>query len=163
MTRHAHVKAQVTHRFKASPERVFDAWLNPEFATRWLFTSPTSDPAGRRMEMDARVGGSYTIVDRRNGTDYIGDGEYEEIDRPHRIVFTFRMAQFSEAIDRVIIEIKALESGCELTLTQEITVPHEDSASPKQIQEMLAAYKGSTEKGWTKMFKALEKQLASHQ
>ncbi|MBB6675218.1 SRPBCC family protein [Cohnella nanjingensis] len=152
MEKMAHVKAQVTCRFQASPERVFDAWLNPEFATRWLFTSPGSDRIGRRVEMDPRVGGKYVIVDRRNGTDYVGDGEYEEIDRPRRLVFTFRMAQFSPTIDRVIVEIEPLEDGCQLTLVQEIVVPHRPDATSEEVRQMLAACKSETEHGWNEMF-----------
>jgi catechol 2,3-dioxygenase-like lactoylglutathione lyase family enzyme len=29
-------------RFNASPERVFDAWINPETGCKWLFTTKTS-------------------------------------------------------------------------------------------------------------------------
>ena len=159
MEKVAHVKAQVTRKFNASPERVFDAWLNPEFATRWLFTSPSSDRSGRRVEIDPRIGGQYTIVDRRNGVDFEGDGEYVEIDRPRRLVFTFRIAQLSPTIDTVIVEITPLEQGCQLVLTQEIAVPHKENASTKQVQEMLSSYKKESEKGWSSMFKQLDKMI----
>lgn len=159
MDKIAHVKAQVTREFKASAEQVFAAWLDPAFATRWLFTSPSSDRKGRVMEIDPTVGGKYRIVDRRKGVDYTGEGEYLEIDRPRRLVFTFRMVQFSPTTDRIVIEIEPLEQGCRLTLTQEIEVPHKVDASADQVREMLAAYKKSTEHGWGKMFKQLDKLL----
>lgn len=155
------VIARVTRQFDASPERVFDAWLNPEFATRWLFTSPTSDRAGRRMEIDARVGGKYVIADRRDGIDFVGDGEYVEIDRPRRLVFTFRMVQFSPTIDRITVEIATLENGCMLTVTQEITMAHDADAPSEQVQRMLASYKSNIENGWGKMFHELAKHLAA--
>lgn len=98
-------------------------------------------------------------MNRMKGIDYVGDGEYVEIDRPHRLVFTFRIAQLSSTIDRVIIDIIPLEQGCQLTLTQEIQVPHKENASTGQVQEMLAAYKRSTEKGWSSMFNRLDKIL----
>jgi len=159
----AHVKAQVTRKLTASSERVFDAWLNPEFATRWLLTSPSSDRNGRRVELDPRVGGKWVITDRRNGIDYVGDGEYLEIDRPNRLVFTFRIAQLSPTIDRVIVEIVPLEQGCQLTLTQEIVIPHREDAPNEQIREMKAQYKRSTEKGWSSMFNNLEKHLKKNE
>src|ERR687890_430268 len=74
---------RITRRFEASPERVFDAWIDPQTARKWLFTSPSSET--NSTEMDARVGGTWKITDRRGGTDYTGVGEYVEIDRPHRL------------------------------------------------------------------------------
>jgi uncharacterized protein YndB with AHSA1/START domain len=78
----------------------------------WLFTSESSEIEGRVVKNDSRVGGKYTIKDRRNGQDYEGDGEYLKIERPRRSVSTFRMAQFSDTIDRIIVEIAQLEKGC---------------------------------------------------
>ena len=39
MTVDADPLLQVTRHFDASPERVFDAWLNPLTAGKWLFTT----------------------------------------------------------------------------------------------------------------------------
>lgn len=154
---HSYVTAQVTRYFAATPERLFDAWLKPEIMFKWLFTSDASDPVGRVCENDARVGGTYFIQDRRNGIDYKANGQYLEIDRPRRIVFTFQMPQFSDTTDKVIIEIEPLDDGCELTLTQEIVVPHEDTLTPDEAAEMLRQYKGATEHGWNEMFELLAK------
>jgi uncharacterized protein YndB with AHSA1/START domain len=106
---------RVTHRFRASAERVFDAWLDPAMARRFLFATPTGRVV--RADIDARVGGSFVLTDRRDGDDVEHTGEYLEIDRPRRLAFTFRVPKYSEAADRVEIDIVALESGCELTLT----------------------------------------------
>jgi uncharacterized protein YndB with AHSA1/START domain len=129
---------RMSRRFAASPERVFDAWLNPETARKWLFASPADEVY--RAEIDARVGGKYTITARRDGTDYTGVGEYLEIDWPRRLVFTFAMPQFAPDIDRIIVEIAPDGDGCVLTLTQEGLPP---------------GYKEATESGWGKMFDAL--------
>ena len=134
---------RITRRFEASPERVFDAWVNPQTARKWLFTSPMSET--NSTEMDARVGGTWKITDRRGGTDYTGVGEYLEIDRPHRLVFTFAMPQFSPEVDHVIVEIVPDGTGCVLTLTQQGLPP---------------GYESETEKGWGKMFDNLAATLA---
>ncbi len=111
----AFVTLRVTRRFAASPERVFDAWLDPDTAAKWLFATP----AGRmvRVAIDARVGGKFVFVDRRNGEDIEHAGEYLEIDRPRRLVFTFVVAKFSSHSTRVSIDIEPMATGCELTLT----------------------------------------------
>jgi len=53
---------RITRRFAASPERVFDAFLDPAIARQWLFTSPETDIAARRVEIDARVGGKWLMT-----------------------------------------------------------------------------------------------------
>ena len=73
--------------FKASAERVFDAWLDPERARNFLFTHPAKQQIVQ-AEIDPRVGGRYLFVARRNGKDSDHFGEYLEIDRPRRLVFT---------------------------------------------------------------------------
>ncbi|HEX6274289.1 MAG TPA: SRPBCC family protein [Polyangiaceae bacterium] len=107
----------VKHRFNASAERVYDAWFDPEKVRRFLFTTATGEIV--RCDMDARVGGRYAIVDRRNGEDILHEGTYLELERPRRIVFTLRVPKYSPDEDRVTIEIEPREHGCELLLTTE--------------------------------------------
>jgi len=122
---------QVTRRFSASAERVFDAWLDPNTVGKWLFATPTGKMS--KIKIDARVGGSYLIVECREGIDVEHIGEYLEIDRPRRLVFTLKVPKYSEENTKVTIEIRALESGCELTLTHE---------------GVLSDYIASTTSGW---------------
>ena len=126
---------RMSRRFDASPERVFDAWLDPAIAAKWLFTTPGSE--SHSTEIDARVGGAWTIVDRRDGVDYRALGEYLQIDRPRRLVFTFGMPQFSDSLNRVTVELTPDGQGALLTLTQEGLPPGTESA---------------LEEGWRAMF-----------
>lgn len=107
----------VKHRFAASAERVYDAWLDPEKVRRFLYTTATGEIV--RCELDVRVGGGYRIVDRRNGEEILHEGTYLELERPRRLVFTLRVPKYSPDADRVTIEIEPLANGCELTLTTE--------------------------------------------
>ena len=107
----------VKHRFAASAERVYDAWLDPEKARKFLYTTGTSEVV--RCDIDARVGGKYAIVDRRDGEDVLHEGTYLELQRPRRIVFTARVPKYSPDEDRITLDIEPLENGCELTLTTE--------------------------------------------
>jgi len=112
---------QVTRRFRASAERVFDAWLDPNTVGKWLFATPTGKMS--KVKIDARVGGSYLIVENREGADVEHIGEYLEINRPRRLVFTLKVPKYSQESTKVTIEIRGLESGCELTLTHEGVLP----------------------------------------
>ena len=94
---------RVSRSFDASPERVFDAWLDPATAGKWLFATPTGQMV--RLEIDARPGGSFLIVERRDGEDVEHKGEYVELDRPSRIVFTFAVPRYSSLVTRVELDL----------------------------------------------------------
>lgn len=134
----------VTHRYPFPAERVFDAWLDPRIARRFLFTTPESEVV--RCDIDARVGGSFAIADHRDGAeDILHVGEYLEIDRPRRLVFTFGVPQFDPTMTRVTVEIAADGDGCLLTLT------HED-VPPQWVEQ--------DREGWTMILAGLERALA---
>ncbi len=134
---------RMTRRFDASPERVFDAWTDPELVGRWLFTGPTSE--SHNAELDVRVGGKWKITDRRDGVDYVALGEYRVIDLPRRLVFTFGMPQFSPEYAEVAVELVADGDGCLMTLTQ--------APTPAEAVKPL-------EDGWSLMFDGLALVLA---
>lgn len=137
-------RLRVTRRFVFSAEAVFDAWLDPKLASQWLFATPDGEMV--RAESDARVGGKFCFVDRRAGEDVAHVGEYLEIDRPRRLVFTFGVPKYSPDFERVTVEIERRGSGCELTLTHELG---NELFSREQV-----------EAGWTGILAGLEKSLA---
>jgi uncharacterized protein YndB with AHSA1/START domain len=105
----------ITRRFDCSPEEVFDAWLNPDKAARFLFA--TTSGVMTRCEINAIPAGRFLIVERRDGEDVEHVGEYFEIHRPSRIAFTFVVPKYSPVSTRVSIEIESGKTGCELKLT----------------------------------------------
>lgn len=145
MTPGTRVAVCVTHRFSASAERVFDAWLDPEKVGKWLFATQTGEMV--RVEIDPRVGGTFVITERRDGEDVEHRGEYLEIDRPRRLVFTLNVEKYAQEIDQVTIEITPLESGCELTLKH--------GMSPAWAENWV-----QIEAGWAMILAALEEVLA---
>lgn len=80
------VNARVTRRFSASPERVWGAFLDSDMVSRWMFGPALRDEEVVRMTVDARLGGSFSFVVRRQGDEIDHVGEYLEIDRPRRIL-----------------------------------------------------------------------------
>ena len=71
----------VTHRYAASPERVFDAFLDARIARHFLFATATGEMI--EAEIDARVGGRFSFVERRPEMGEVRHvGEYLEIDSP---------------------------------------------------------------------------------
>lgn len=109
---------RVTHRFTASAARVFDAWLDPVMASKFLFATPTGQL--RQADIDGRVDGVFTIVDRRDGEDVAHTGKFVEVERPRRLTFTLAVPKYSPAEETVSIEIEAVGDGCELALTHQL-------------------------------------------
>jgi predicted SnoaL-like aldol condensation-catalyzing enzyme/uncharacterized protein YndB with AHSA1/START domain len=142
------VQVRVTHRFSASPERVFDAFLDPARAGKFMFATPTGQMV--KVEIDARVGGKFAFVDRRDGEDVAHTGKYLVIDRPRRLVFTLAVEKYSQQIDQVEILIVPRGRGCELTLT------HGMSAALKDRQ-------GDIERGWSDILDGLETEVSNAQ
>jgi uncharacterized protein YndB with AHSA1/START domain len=134
------MQVRVSHRYAFPPERVFDAWLDPARAAKFLFATPTGTVI--RCEIDARVGGEMVIVDRRpdmGDTEHLG--KFVEIDRPRRLVFDFAVPAYGAAWTRVTVEIAATADGCELTLTHE---------------GVLESYEEQTKGGWAMILGRLE-------
>ena len=79
------VLVRVTHHFDASAERVYDAFLDPRQARKFMFATATGQIV--RCDIDARVGGTFTIVDRRRGEDVTHSGGLSHARAPsaHRI------------------------------------------------------------------------------
>jgi len=131
----------VSRDFYAPPERVFDAWLDPVMARKFLFATPEGEML--RVEIDPRVGGRALIVERRASGDAHHHILYEVIDRPHRLVFLFRADPAGEGEwTRVSIEIAAKGNGSVLTLTH-------------AMDPAWSSYEEQTRKGWTTILDSL--------
>src|SRR5260221_12772900 len=73
--------------FKASPERVFNAWTDPAVLVKWWgpigFTTP-------EFEFDLRSGGKWrTVMRAPDGSTHPVSGVYREIRPPTRLVITW--------------------------------------------------------------------------
>ncbi|MDP3658813.1 SRPBCC domain-containing protein [Phenylobacterium sp.] len=133
----------VSKRFEATPERVFDAWLDPALAGQFLFATPTGTMI--TVEIDPKVGGRFTFIEHRpEQGDIEHIGEYLAIERPRRLSFTFAVPEFSDAYTTVTVEIAPIGAGCGLTLTHEGVLPD---------------YERQTAQGWTTILGALAKAL----
>jgi uncharacterized protein YndB with AHSA1/START domain len=147
---------RVTHRFNTSAQRVFDAWLTPALAARFLFTTRTGNIL--HCEIDPQIGGGFTVTDRRP----VPDGEesffearhrgvYVEIDRPGRLAFDLSVEPSFEAPTRVTLDVVPMGANmCDLVLTHDMG----DSDNARAMAER-------TRQGWDNMLRQLDKVLST--
>jgi uncharacterized protein YndB with AHSA1/START domain len=104
---------RIERTFAAPATDVFDAWTSPEVLRRWLH--PGREWATPVAEVDLRVGGTVRVVMRTpEGTEAGAHGEYEVIDRPHRLVMTWTFD--SDPSDAQLIELTFSESDGSTTV-----------------------------------------------
>ncbi|OCJ18494.1 ATPase [Rhizobium sp. AC44/96] len=142
------ITLNVAHTYAASPCAVYDAWLNPQIAKRFLFASDE----GRviRVDINPRVGGHFLVVDRRPTGDAVHYGVFLELRRPRRMVFSFSAAEHDHNADKIQIDIEQLAEGSRLTLS------HEMCADWGQFEEQ-------TRQGWAHVMQGLERELEALQ
>lgn len=130
----------VRHACGSLPDRVFDAWIDPALASRWLFATP--DGTNVRCDIDARPGGDFVITDRRAGEDVEHVGRYVELDRPRRLRFTFSVPKYSSVETTVTVDLAPAASGCEVTLVHEGVLPEWAARTEQGWRELLTRLDG---------------------
>lgn len=106
----------VRRTIAASPEDLFDAWLDAEALGIWM------RPNGIRhtsAKTDARVGGSYEIIMQGESETYPHHGVYKVIDRPRRLVFTWISKATSGGSTLVTVDFLPVDQRTEVVVTHE--------------------------------------------
>jgi uncharacterized protein YndB with AHSA1/START domain len=108
------------HRvLRASPERVYRAFLDPEAMAKWL---PPHGFTGKVHEMDPRVGGGYrmSFTNFGTGTSHSFAGRYTELTPHQRICYTDRFDDPNLPGEmKVTVSFLAVSCGTELQVVQE--------------------------------------------
>jgi uncharacterized protein YndB with AHSA1/START domain len=145
----------IERTLKASPERVFDAFTDPNQLTKWWWPNGFTCPAA---EVDLRIGGTYRLA--MEWPDFIPaeaqfshhmGGEYFEIDRPHRLVMSGRAVNDEQGeLFATLIELtfEARDGGTALTMRQSYF-------EPMPPAEAMAG----AEQGWSEQLDKLERLL----
>jgi len=142
----------VTRVIPAPRDKVFAAWIDADTRRKWWFTNTDGTPA--HCELDPRVGGRYLIRQIGGAEKTIPDvpanyawemtGEFLEIDRPNRIVFTWNVNHPNAKMtdERVTVEFADANEGTQVSITHV-------GMTTEQMRD-------GTEEGWTQI---LERQV----
>lgn len=133
----------IRRTYAASPQRVYEAWTNPELAKQFL--CPADVTVGE-VKMDVRPGGTFKIEMLHDDHEpYVAYGTYQEVAPASRLVMTWRWEEENPSDEHetlLTIEFNAHGSGTELVLT------HENLANLES--------RANHEHGWTTLLEKLD-------
>jgi uncharacterized protein YndB with AHSA1/START domain len=116
---------EIRRLIPAARERVFDAWTQAKELDRWSAPSPMTP----RAEVDLRVGGRYRILMRGpDGVERSVGGVYRVIERPSKLVYTWRWEETPMADSVVTVEFHDRGKETEVVLRHEGLVDTESRA-----------------------------------
>ncbi|NNE86510.1 MAG: SRPBCC domain-containing protein [Silicimonas sp.] len=145
MTTDTDLKLEITRTIAASPEAVFDAWLNPEMLAQ--FMTPMPDVIIPEATADAREGGRFKVVMRVGDQDLPHAGTYKTIKRPDELAFTWESPMSPVEDSTVTLKFASVPDGTEVTL-RHVRFPSEES-------------RDNHEKGWGGILEALNRVLSA--
>jgi len=112
----------------STPERIFDAWTQPQLLTQWWGPKNVTCPS---TEIDLRVGGRYRIANQMpDGSTVWITGVFEEIDRPIKLVYSWSTSSQKQPSERVSIFLQSQEDATQVTIvhenipTQQLVISH---------------------------------------
>jgi uncharacterized protein YndB with AHSA1/START domain len=106
----------VQRTIRATPEFLFDAWTKPEMLVKWWGPEHVTCAGA---EIDLHVGGRYRIANRfPDGAIVWISGEFEIIERPHRVVFTWQIDTASAA-ERVTVRFDPRDGVTQVVVCHE--------------------------------------------
>lgn len=128
----------------ASPDVVYDEWLDAEGMAEWMCPRPARPT---RIELDPRVGGRYVIDIVDEGVELSIRGEYLELTRPERLRFTWYCSLWEPSDPQSIV-----------TVTLE---PHGEARTSMTIHHVLIPPKvaDAHRHGWTLIGRQLQDTL----
>ena len=105
-------------RLKAAPEKVYEAWTQPEQMTQWWGVA--GGPKPPVAETDLRVGGRFRVQfwDPKNEHHSVS-GLYREVVPNRKLSFSWAWQSTPERESLVTIELNPVTDGTMLTLTHE--------------------------------------------
>ncbi len=108
---------EIQRVFTVSPETLWEYFTDPAHNLRW---AGPKEAECTRFDADLRVGGAWAMALRlADGAEMTAHGVYREIERPRRLVYTWRWESWKETSpdSLVTIEFSARGRGSLLTLT----------------------------------------------
>ncbi len=111
---------RLTRVVRTDPETAFRAWTEPDQMKKWAC------PEGMTVKeavSEPEVGGAFKLVMvNPEGVEYTAVGRYREVDRPHRVVYTWDWQDEGRmGVDTVVtVEFNEADGGTEVVLSHDL-------------------------------------------
>jgi uncharacterized protein YndB with AHSA1/START domain len=142
MSHHKSESISLTRILTGSPDRVFDAWINPSLLQQWL---------APKAQVDAREGGHFRLEVPKPEGAHVVTGKYQEFKKNERLVMTwvYDGPMGTEGDMEALLRVEVRQHGS----NTELTLQHDKLTNP--------AYRETIAKGaWTTALDRLETLLA---
>ncbi|MCI8278891.1 MAG: SRPBCC domain-containing protein [Staphylococcus xylosus] len=150
------VNLDIEFKVNASVEKVFEAWTEPKIFKQWLYTSKETNKVAQNQ---FEINGDWEIVDERRGETYRATGTYMDIVEPYKLMYSFKMTQFSDLEDIITVEFIDLENETQVKFNQGLKVSLNDTINKQSYEQTKEDAKKQTEEGYNEMFEKLEQIL----
>jgi uncharacterized protein YndB with AHSA1/START domain len=135
---------RLTRHFNASPEKVWQAWTDPQALRQWF--GPGEISSVPVAEIDLRVGGRFHVLMLTEaGEEHDVNGIYQEVVPLKKLRFSWYWKSTPERVSMVTITLKPAGKGTEMDFRHE--------------QFFNEEARTGHEHGWTGSFKKLEAML----
>ena len=136
---------RLTRRFNASPEKVWQAWTDPQALKQWF--GPGEITSVPMAEIDLRVGGRFHVLMLTDsGEEHDVSGIYQEVVPLKKLRFSWYWKSTPERVSMVTVVLKPAGKGTEMEFRHE--------------QFFNEEARSGHEHGWTGSFQKLEALLA---
>jgi uncharacterized protein YndB with AHSA1/START domain len=130
---------QVRRTIPASRDAVFRAWTDPDVFSQWFGARGASTV---NADMDVRVGGHYRIDMESSVGSGAVFGEYLEVKRPERLVYSFSWDGLPVAIPETQVTVEFLDRG----VATEVVITHDRQPNQSVAEFHEWGWDGSLEK-----------------
>jgi uncharacterized protein YndB with AHSA1/START domain len=137
---------EISWTFEAPREEVWREWTEPERFADW-YGGPTGKVPLETVSMDVRPGGRWSLVMHAQRGEIQWDGEYLEVEKPERLVFTLTDRPDEDQYAVCTVLLSDLGNGrTQMDFTQTGPMP------PEQIEPAT--------RGWSSFFERIAERLA---
>lgn len=118
MTEPGAVAAIVERVLPATPDEVYDEWIDPDALLDWMCPRPARC---LKVEVEPRIGGRIRIDIEDHGQQFYVHGRYTDLDRPTQLGFTWSCSTWPDPslVSRVLVTLR--RHGADQTL---MTISH---------------------------------------